>query len=187
MALGSLSPERPDCLGTAATSSFSLDPPTPRPPSTLLPSSSVSYLLHLLLHPPSLLHSVHNQPAAKSLSWFAFFFSLPPPQCRQPLGPPRRRQQSAQLPLPPFFPCSPEVRLATSYPKRRKLPVNVIFLFIRFSPWFSRTASPSAPPSPVTRLPPGLPFCCRVCDSGVIFGTPRMPYSRSNSLSASLR
>lgn len=43
----------------------------------LSPSSTVSCLLHLLLHPPSLLHFVHNvQPAAKSLSWFPFFFSL---------------------------------------------------------------------------------------------------------------
>lgn len=116
----------------------------------LSPSTSVSCLLHLLLHPPSLLHSVHNQPAAKSLSWFAFFFSLPPCHCRQPpLAHRATLQQSAALPslslFPFFFPCSPEVRLATSYPKRRKLPVNVISLLIRFSSRFSRTANPPAP------------------------------------------
>lgn len=167
MALGSLSPVHLDCLATFSfPPSPSLCLPRARSAHTttsfnpLSPSSTVSCLLHLLLHPPSLLHFVHNvQPAAKSLSWFPFFFSLS--LFRNPLARLATRQQSNTLAslslslfffLSPsvallFFPRSPEVRLATSYPKRRKLPVNVISLLIRFSSRFSRTADPT-PPSP---------------------------------------
>ena len=152
--------------------SRALGPPIPRPPSTLsrlprpLAASSISsYTL--------LLHSVHNQPAAKSLSWFAFFFSFPPLGTRlrlpAPAFPPANNPTPSALsfffhfsvflslslslsPFTLFFLCSPEVRLATSYPKRRKLPVNVISLLIRFSSRFSRTANPP-PPIPAPRDP----------------------------------
>lgn len=87
---------------------------------SLAPLSPVSCLLHLLLHPPSLLHSVHSQPAAKSLSWFAFFFSLPPQQPTNhphtPLEPPRtpfRRQSTRRR-----CRCSPSAPFLR--PARRK-------------------------------------------------------------------
>lgn len=165
MALGSLSPVHLDCLATFSfPPSPSLCLPRARSAHTttsfnpLSPSSTVSCLLHLLLHPPSLLHFVHNvQPAAKSLSWFPFFFSLSS-ATPSPALPPANNPTPSPLSLSLFFflspsvallffPRSPEVRLATSYPKRRKLPVNVISLLIRFSSRFSRTADPT-PPSP---------------------------------------
>lgn len=86
----------------------------------LSPSSTVSCLLHLLLHPPSLLHFVHNvQPAAKSLSWFPFFFSLS--LFRNPLARLATRQQSNTLAsLSLFFFLSLPLSLCFSFPALRK-------------------------------------------------------------------
>lgn len=168
----------------------------------LSPSSTVSCLLHLLLHPPSTLRS---QPAGSEISVLvcilllssaARYYRQPP---HPPCHPPTIQHPLLSLSLSLsvyfhfsvplftlFFPCSPEVRLATSYPKRRKLPVNVISLLIRFSSRFSRTADPPPPsPRPVTWLPQGLPLCCRVHDSGVIFETPMLYTSKQAEAPAS--
>lgn len=165
MALGSLSPVHLDCLASPSPSlllplsvSRARGPPTPRPPSTLsrlprpLAASSISSYTLLRSYTS---FTTFSRQRNLCLGFHSSSLSLPQPP-RPPCHPPTiqhpRLSLSLLLPLSPsvallFFPRSPEVRLATSYPKRRKLPVNVISLLIRFSSRFSRTADPT-PPSP---------------------------------------
>lgn len=167
MALGSLSPVHLDCLASPSPSlllplsvSRARGPPTPRPPSTLsrlprpLAASSISSYTLLRSYTS---FTTFSRQRNLCLGFHSSSLSL----FRNPLARLATRQQSNTLAslslslfffLSPsvallFFPRSPEVRLATSYPKRRKLPVNVISLLIRFSSRFSRTADPT-PPSP---------------------------------------
>lgn len=150
MALGSLSPVRLDYLGRALPPppSFSLSlsfslrrsvrphhhllQPS-RPPRPLAASSISSYTL-LRFYTPFTTSRQRN--LCLGLHSSSLFRRSGNGSHRKPGSPLRsptipRAPRRALLPL--FFPCSPEVRLATSYPKRRKLPVNVISLLIRFS------------------------------------------------------